>query len=75
MTDRGDVEFGFETFDHMVDDDRDRVCKEDDELRGTLVVGPDGEDLVYTPADDYEPFSSKEYRAMRDRYDGRRWNS
>ena len=57
----------------LVDDDEQRVPLEDDELRGTLVLGPEGQELVYEP---YVPFSRREYDQMRRRYGGtKRWDS
>jgi len=49
----------------LVDDDEQRVPLDDEELRGTLVLGPDGQELVYEP---YVPFSRREYRAMYARH-------
>lgn len=36
----------------LADDDAQRVSREDDELRGTVFIGPEGQRLIYEP--DYE---------------------
>ncbi len=36
-------------------DDAYRVSKEDDDLRGSLVLGPEGQELVYEPIPRLEP--------------------